>query len=379
MRAAVVWISGYSGAGKTTVARKLDAMLREEGVPSIYLDGDELRSIFANRWGYERAERIELGRVYFRLCSHLASQGLTVTIAAVAMYDELRDWVKQNIPGAVEVFLDVPHEELLRRDKKTKGVYAKIDDPTKLYDKPKRPDIVVPNHGDVTPEQSARTIRDFMKSFEDGGRADYGRTGHWNAYYSTAGAAPIQPSSYAVDCASQMKPGSTVLDVGCGNGRDSAYFASLGLVTTGIDASDQAVAICREAHVAPNLTFKAGKLDKIGLEPASLDAIYCRFVLHAMTEQEEDIFIATSRRLLKDGGKLFIECRSLNDPMSRKGEVISKTERIFGHYRRFIVKEDLDRKIERAGLRIEASTEAGGLSPLGEDNPVLIRLTASAS
>ena len=211
------------------------------------------------------------------------------------MYDRLRDWVKQNIPGAVEVFLDVPHEELLRRDSKTKGVYATIDDPTKLYDKPKQPDVVVQNHGNITADAAAGAIREFLKSFEDGGRADYGRTGHWNSYYKTVSAAPIQPSSYAIDCTKEIEPGATVLDVGCGNGRDSAYFASIGLETIGIDASEQAVAICREAHVASNLRFKAGKLDKIGLQPASLDAIYCRFVLHAMTEQEEDIFIETSR------------------------------------------------------------------------------------
>ncbi|HOY76923.1 MAG TPA: adenylyl-sulfate kinase [Hyphomonadaceae bacterium] len=376
MRASVIWISGYSGAGKTTVGRRLDSLLREANIPSVYLDGDELRSILANQWGYERADRIELGRVYFRLCSHLASQGLTVTIAAVAMYDELRQWVKQNIPGAVEVFLDVPQDELLRRDGKTKGIYKNFADTKKLYDDAKSPDLVVRNHGDTSAGDSAKQIFDFIRSYDDGGRADFGREGHWNAYYSNAKAAPMAPSPYAVACADEMKAGGAIIDVGCGNGRDSAYFASKGFSTTGIDPSAQAIALCSSAHVSPNLTFKAGKLNEVPLEKGSLDGIYCRFVLHAMSEQEEDAFIATAKSLLRKDGRLFVECRSINDPMSRKGEVISKTERIFGHYRRFVVKEDLDRKLQAAGFILERSLEGGDLSPLGDDNPVLIRLTA---
>ena len=49
----VVWITGYSGSGKTTVARKVEASLREQGVSTISLDGDDLRAIFSGKWGYE--------------------------------------------------------------------------------------------------------------------------------------------------------------------------------------------------------------------------------------------------------------------------------------------------------------------------------------
>src|SRR5687767_10633282 len=119
MHAQVIWVSGYSGSGKTIVSRKLDALLRADGRSPICLDGDELRAIFAHRWGYERAERIDLGRVYFRLCSHLAAQGHTVIIAAVAMYNELREWLKENVPGSIEVYLQVPHDELVIRDQRT--------------------------------------------------------------------------------------------------------------------------------------------------------------------------------------------------------------------------------------------------------------------
>lgn len=82
----VVWITGYSSAGKATVGRLVEAELRGRGHSTMILDGDDLRSIFSGRWGYSRTDRVELAKVYFRLCSHLASQRHVVVIAAVAMY-----------------------------------------------------------------------------------------------------------------------------------------------------------------------------------------------------------------------------------------------------------------------------------------------------
>src|SRR5688572_26059917 len=85
--AKVVWITGYSASGKTTVGRRVELMLRERETSAVFLDGDDLRSILSHKWGYTREDRVGLARVYFRLCSLLASQGIMVVISAVAMYD----------------------------------------------------------------------------------------------------------------------------------------------------------------------------------------------------------------------------------------------------------------------------------------------------
>ena len=97
MSVRVVWITGYSGSGKTTVARKVEAALRAAGVSTVHLDGDDLRSILAGKWGYEREDRMELARSYFRLSSHLAAQQHTVIISAVAMYEY--PWRDTGIPA----------------------------------------------------------------------------------------------------------------------------------------------------------------------------------------------------------------------------------------------------------------------------------------
>src|SRR5215218_2592786 len=94
---AVLWISGYSAAGKTTVGRQVTRALLDAGHPALFLDGDQLRSILAHKWGYSPEERVELACTYFRLCSHLSKQGAVVVIAAVAMLDEARQWFHENV------------------------------------------------------------------------------------------------------------------------------------------------------------------------------------------------------------------------------------------------------------------------------------------
>ena len=88
--AGAIRITGYSGSGKTAVARQAERILRQKNIEVVLLIGDDLRRIFVCRWGYERAEQVELGQGYFRLANHLSSQGVVVIIAAVAMYDQVR-------------------------------------------------------------------------------------------------------------------------------------------------------------------------------------------------------------------------------------------------------------------------------------------------
>lgn len=372
----VIWVTGYSAAGKTTVSRKLEMLLREDGVKTIFLDGDDLRSIFANRWGYERDDRVELAKVYFRLCSHLAAQGFTIIIAAVAMYDEVREWLKENVANSLEIYLDVPLDERLKRDQRTKNVYGKLGDMADLYDTPKTPDLVLQNCDQLGPDEAAGQIRDFFYSNRSRTGTDHGRNSHWNAYYSSA-AAPVKPSPFAEYVADRLDPGSALLEVGCGNGRDCTFFDAIGQKVTALDKSEGAIEYCRENYADRPITFVSGTApDLEATRAGSFDAIYSRFCIHAMTYDEEAEFLASAAHLLRSGGTLYIECRSINDPLARKGEVISPTERIDGHYRRFIVFDELAQTLKRNGFEIAESVESDGLAVYKDDNPVVIRVVA---
>ena len=125
----VIWITGLSGAGKSTVAHEVVARLRASGNAVVMLDGDELREVFGavavNAENHGREGRLALAMRYAHLCRVIASQGLTVVIATISLFKEVHSWNRGNLPGYFEVYLKVPVEELRRRD--PKEIYRRFD------------------------------------------------------------------------------------------------------------------------------------------------------------------------------------------------------------------------------------------------------------
>ena len=121
----VYWITGLSGAGKTTVGRELWQRLRTAGRSAIFLDGDALREVIAEDLGHNVASRRTSAMRNARLCRMLASQGTDVVCPTISLFHEIQVWNRRNIPGYCEIYLRVPMEELRRRD--AKGLYAAAD------------------------------------------------------------------------------------------------------------------------------------------------------------------------------------------------------------------------------------------------------------
>lgn len=126
---AVIWITGLSGAGKSTLAVEVTRRLRAMGKTVVILDGDELREVFgaAATVGptHDRVTRLSLAMQYAHLCRVIAEQGFTVVIATISLFKEVHAWNRENLPRYFEVFLNVPVEELRRRD--PKGIYRRFD------------------------------------------------------------------------------------------------------------------------------------------------------------------------------------------------------------------------------------------------------------
>jgi adenylylsulfate kinase-like enzyme/phosphohistidine swiveling domain-containing protein len=149
----VFWITGLSGAGKTTLGRELWQRLRAAGRPVAFLDGDTLRSAIAEDLGHNAGDRRRSAMRNARLCRLLAEQGTDVVCATISLFHEVQRWNRENIPGYREIYLRVPLDELRRRD--SKGIYAAADcgdagDVVGLdvtAEIPRKPDLVLDNYG----------------------------------------------------------------------------------------------------------------------------------------------------------------------------------------------------------------------------------------
>jgi adenylylsulfate kinase-like enzyme/phosphohistidine swiveling domain-containing protein len=149
----VFWITGLSGAGKTSVGRELWNRLRAAGRPVTFLDGDALRAVIAEDLGHSTADRRRSAMRNARLCRLLAAQGADVVCATISLFHEVQRWNRKNIPGYREIYLRVPIDELKRRD--SKGIYAGaesgdardvvgLDVPAEA---PEAPDLILENYG----------------------------------------------------------------------------------------------------------------------------------------------------------------------------------------------------------------------------------------
>lgn len=143
----VFWVTGLSGAGKTTLCRELVAHMRAQGRAIVMLDGDELREAMGATNAHTREERTQLAMRYAHLCHLIAVQGVDVAIATISLFREVHEWNRANMPGYVEIYLHVPLEELKRRD--PKQIYARaargeLKDVAGLdfaVDEPQAPDV----------------------------------------------------------------------------------------------------------------------------------------------------------------------------------------------------------------------------------------------
>ncbi|MDQ3916225.1 MAG: adenylyl-sulfate kinase [Actinomycetota bacterium] len=166
-RGCVIWFTGLSGSGKTTIAHAVEEKLLDAGVPIEILDGDVVRENLSKGLGFSKEDRdTNIRRIAF--VAHLLQRnGTFVITAAISPYRAIRDEARAMIKDFVEVFADAPIEVCEARD--VKGLYAKarageikgftgVDDP---YEAPQSPEVVC-DTANETVEQSAQKVIDKL-------------------------------------------------------------------------------------------------------------------------------------------------------------------------------------------------------------------------
>jgi len=124
-RAAVVWLTGLSGSGKTTIARLVERLLFDQGCQVVRLDGDQVRHGLNGDLGFSPADRTENIRRIAEVAALCFRQGSIVLCSFVSPYTKGRDFARGLVPAGrfLETWVSTPLEECERRD--TKGLYAK--------------------------------------------------------------------------------------------------------------------------------------------------------------------------------------------------------------------------------------------------------------
>lgn len=163
----VYWITGLSGAGKTTIGTLWYEELRRSKDNVVFLDGDTLRQVFGDDLGFTEEDRRKSAMRNARLCALLAGQGIDVVCCTISMFDSVRDWNRENIPGYREIYVKVSMDTLRKRDQKNlysqasqdvAGVHFQVEEP-------KHPDIVLENDGQRTPQEQIARIKKYIEEF----------------------------------------------------------------------------------------------------------------------------------------------------------------------------------------------------------------------
>lgn len=122
-RGVAVWFTGFSGAGKTTIATALTEKLKSQGYQIEVLDGDEIRENLTKGLGFSKEDRdTNIRRIGF-VAKLLARNGVIVLVPAISPYKAIRDEMRQQIGDFVEVFVNAPLDVCEKRD--VKGLYKK--------------------------------------------------------------------------------------------------------------------------------------------------------------------------------------------------------------------------------------------------------------
>lgn len=200
-------------------------------------------------------------------------------------------------------------------------------------------------------------------------------TTYWNKYYSQRRGLLI-PSQFAAFVAGELLPTQqgSIVELGCGNGRDALFFARNNYHVLGVDASFEAVGICRAAADGLKADFIVGDIDapdlfiaiQTALNGRSVALMYSRFFLHAISDESQTSMLDLSSKLCGTGALMALEFRTVRDKQLAK-----ETEL---HFRRFLDPLSLLEQVGRFGFKVEYFVEGFGYAKFRSDDAHVARV-----
>ncbi len=203
---------------------------------------------------------------------------------------------------------------------------------------------------------------------------------YWKNYYSKH-REEKQPSLFAKHIIENYLSDekSTLIELGCGNGRDSIYFSEKGLNVAAIDQVEEEITFLQNRFSeVKNVEFISGDFSKLGHDRI-YDIVYSRFTLHSINSIQQDRVLNWAYKQLNENGLVCIEVRGKKNELYKKGEKVAEEEDAFiyeNHYRRFLDFDDLCNELKEIGFTINYCLEAKGFAPFKNTNETFIRVIA---
>ena len=199
---------------------------------------------------------------------------------------------------------------------------------------------------------------------------------YWDKFYSKV-YNPL-PSQFAIFIANEYQGNNTLIDFGCGSGRDTFFFSKIYKNVIGIYSSNKVIEKNISNKIEKNLKFINDDLSnphnlelliKEELTNRGFNIFYGRFFLHAVDENIENIFLNLFKNINLKNNLLALEFRTSNDEFLKKE---------FGnHYRRYINTVNFKKKLENLNLNIEYFIEGQGYAKFKNDDAYVARVIAS--
>ena len=154
------WITGLSGAGKTSIGNKIKKNISKIYGPTLIISGDNLRSIFGLK-GYDYQDRLIILRKYNKFAKYITNQKINLIFAVVGMVDEIRLWNRKNIDNYIEIYVKSKITNIKKQNKKRiyhqkrPGKIIGIDIKAEL---PKNPDITINNSFNLSVDEISKRL-----------------------------------------------------------------------------------------------------------------------------------------------------------------------------------------------------------------------------
>ena len=202
---------------------------------------------------------------------------------------------------------------------------------------------------------------------------------YWTKFYSNNinNKELLKPTTFAKFLVNEdyIVKKNNLIELGCGNGRDTIFFAKQGVHVTAIDQCENTT---KQLNTIANINSYHADFTRLIESKNNFDVVYSRFTLHSINDEDEERTLGWVHKNLNKGGLLCIEARTIQDPIYGMGQDMGNNVWFYNeHHRRFIVAEEFVNKLKSFDFKIILSEEKNGFAKMGMDNdPVVLRVIA---